>query len=431
MYLKGSKWRMRKKQRRRGSPTIIFVLVLMIGALLYFNQFVVPTIPRPFIPTPTATKDPEALLTAARADFEAGNLIPARDAYMQAIFANPTDPILYVELARVQVLAGEYEAAETSSRTALLLNPENPMAHAMLGWSLSFLGNPLEAEQALLKALDLNPENALAHAFYAELLADQADYVRAGEQSRIAMDLDPESLEVHRARGYVLELTANYDEAIDEYTAALAINGNIADLHLSLGRVYRALGLHDEAINEFVQADALDPTNPLPDTYIALIYLNIGEFAKSIQYAEKALEEEPANPYRYGNLGWAQYSNSQFDEAVASFSYAIHGGSTEEGDVVTGLPLDYGQVAMYYYMYGLSLAKTNHCTEALPIFQALLANVFADEIAVYNAEEGIRICEELIGIRPSGTPEDTETGGAQVTETPPLVTPEPTENPEP
>ena len=110
----------------------------------------------------------------------------------------------------------------------------------------------------------------------------------------------------------MLELTGNYDDAIDFYQRALAINGNIADLYISLGRAYRALSLYDEAIAAFVQANALNPNDPLPDTYQTLIYLTTGEYGKAVQSAEKAVEEDSANPYRYGNLGVAFYRNEQY-----------------------------------------------------------------------------------------------------------------------
>jgi tetratricopeptide (TPR) repeat protein len=302
---------------------------------------------------------------------------------------------VYVDLARVQILAGQYEAAQTSASNALLLNPENPAAYAVLGWSLTFIGDPLEAEANLLRALELDPDNPEAQAYYAELLTDQGDYEAAGVYSRRALELAPDSLAAHRSRGYVLWLTGNYEEAVVEYQRAIDINDSIADLHLSLGRVYWNLELFQEAIDEFSLADALNPSDPLPDTYISQIYLYLGEFAKAIQFAQRALEEDPTNPRRYGNLGVAYYRNLQYQDAIDVFTFAVHGGITADNRTVVGLPLDY-DVDHYFYMYGLSLARARRCTEAIPIFQALLAAVPGDEIAVFNANEGINICESYL-----------------------------------
>jgi len=55
--------------------------------------------------------------------------------------------------------------------------------------------------------------------------------------------------------------------------------------------------------------------------------------------------------------------------------------------------------------------KATRCSEAVPVFQALLTGVPNDEIAVYNATEGLAICSESLGtpLAPSATPEDEAT----------------------
>ena len=91
-------------------------------------------------------------------------------------------------------------------------------------------------------------------------------------------------------------------------------------------------------------------------------------------------------------------------------TYAIHGGTTEDNYTVTGLALDY-DVDHFFFMYGLSLARLNRCTEAIPIFQALLAAVPGDEVAVYNANAGLEICQENIDNPPTETPQEGEDNG--------------------
>jgi len=72
-------------------------------------------------------------------------------------------------------------------------------------------------------------------------------------------------------------------------------------------------------------------------------------------------------------------------------------------------------VMQYYWYYGFALARARRCAEAIPVFQALLSGVPDNEIAVYNAQEGLNICKEQ-----AETP-------VEVTETPPVeeATPQP------
>jgi hypothetical protein len=90
------------------------------------------------------------------------------------------------------------------------------------------------------------------------------------------------------------------------------------------------------------------------------------------------------------------YKNNQMAEAIQELGLAIRGGTLEDGLVVEALPLNYGIVAEFYAIFGLALAKSDRCDEAVPIFQAIRSGVPEDEINVYNAEQGLIICQEGI-----------------------------------
>ena len=198
----------------------------------------------------------------------------------------------------------------------------------------------------------------------------------------------------------------NLDQAIQELKAAIAINDKIADLHLNLGFAYRVAGENDLAVDELLAAYALSPTDSNIPTEIAFAYANEGQFGKASQYAEDAVKIDPTNPRMHGNLGIMYYRNSELDKAVPALALAVRGGTTTDGVVVEGQPLDYGKVAEYYWFYGFALAKNNMCAEAVPVFQALLSGVPDDQLAVDNATAGLELC--LVSIE-TETPEITPT----------------------
>jgi tetratricopeptide (TPR) repeat protein len=419
MYLRGSNWNMNKRPRKRSNPLKIILLLVLIGAALYFNQVVVPAMPSPFISTPTATRSPESIVNEAKSYFEQGKLSQAIEAYRQAVLADPQNPANYIEMARIQVLASQYEGAKTSAENALLLNPNNSMAHALKAWALDYLGDYLEAEAAVKKALELDPNNMYAYAYYAEILIDRGNFEdidNAIELSRKAEELAPNTLETHRIRGYVLYATGNYEEALREYTAAIAINDKLWDLHYSMGVVYKLLGEYDQAVQEMLTAIALNPTNPDIPTDISRTYATIGQFGRAVQYAEQALSIDPSSPNLHGNLGVMLYKNGDYERASQELSLAVRGGTTTSGIVVEGLPLSPGRVADdYFSIYGLSLTKQDHCADAVPIFQLILSNIGEDQVAFYNAEEGMNFCRETIAIAEPETPE-TETPEAEISD---------------
>lgn len=400
---------MKRKRRRRSNPWRVLLLLILIGAALYVNQVVVPATPPLFIPTPTPTRDPESFVSEANVLFDASKYSQAIAAYEDAIQVDPDNPSIYLSMARAQIYTAQYENALESAERALILNNNNPLAHALKAWSLDFMGDYTQAEAAIKAALELDPDNPLAHAIYAEILIDKAlsgqgdinAIDKAAEESRTAIALDPSLMETHRARGYVLWNTGNFEEAIQEYQAALAINDKIADLHLALGYNYHLLDEYDQAVQSYLQAYALNPADPTSPYEISRTYATVGDFSQSVQYADQAVKTDPGNARLHGNLGVMYYKNNQLTEAVEQLALAIQGGTLEEGVIVNGLPLNYGAIAEYYAIYGLALAKLQRCNEAVPIFQAIRSGVPEDEINVYNAEQGLILCQESIGESPS------------------------------
>jgi hypothetical protein len=98
MYLpRSSKWSMNRRRRRPNyfSWTVLG-LVLLFG--YYFNQIYLPAQPNPFEATPTPTRSPESLVTEAKELFKNGKLLPAIEAYEQAIKSSPQD-LAVIELA--------------------------------------------------------------------------------------------------------------------------------------------------------------------------------------------------------------------------------------------------------------------------------------------------------------------------------------------
>ena len=420
MYLRGNKWSMNRRPKRRNSSFRVVHLAGLIGSGLYFNQVVVPATPPLFIPTATPTRSPQSFVNEAEQLYADGKLTQAIAAYKQAILNDPGNPNNYTRLAHFQIYSGEYEDAIENTQNALLKNANNPIAHAIQGWALNFTDDPTLAEAAVKKALDLDPNSAMAHAIYAEILVDKGDFDeldKAAEHSRLARDLDPGLFEAHRARGLVLAATQNLEEAIQEFKAAISINDKIADVHLQLGVVYRVMGENDRAVEELLAAYALNPENPIALTEISLAYAREGQYEKAAQYAADAIKAVPEDPRLHGNLGMMHYKREDYAAAIPALALAVRGGTTEDGAVVEGLPLDYGRVAEYYTFYGFALARSNRCREAVPIFQAMLSGVPNDEIALYNAEEGLRICAESLGtpMPPTATPEAEEGEAAEGT----------------
>jgi tetratricopeptide (TPR) repeat protein len=423
MYLpRSSRWSMtRRRKRPNWFGWTLFGLVVLFG--YYFNQVYLPSQPNPFDATPTVTRSPESFVTEAEGLFKDGKLLQSIDAYKSAIDASPQNPALYIAIARVQVFAGKYEEAQANAENAILLNNENSMAHAVRAWALDFQkGKNSDAMEEIDKAIELDPNNAIAHAYRVEILIDSGDFKnveKAIDVSKNALALDPNALETRRARAYLLEATANYEEAIQYYRSAIEVNPNIPILHIELGRNLRFVEVYEDAIKEFTLANTLNPPDPEPDLLISRTYATIGDYTKALQYAESAMKDRPTDPSFHGNYGVMYYRNFRYQEAVNQLSLAINGGKTEDGLPINGLPLTNDvRVAEYYYTYGLALARTNQCGQALPIAQTLQTTFPSDDIVLAGANAINQICQENLDNPAVDTPVPTTSAGeASVVET--------------
>jgi tetratricopeptide (TPR) repeat protein len=422
------------RRQKRPNWFLITILLLLIAGITYMDRFIIPTVQSPFVPTPTSTPPPEAYITQAQDLFKQGKLSQAIDAYKQAQALKPNDPSVYIAVAQVQVLAGDYKDAQTNAEDALLLNANLSMAHAVRASALDWQGNYLEAEAAVKRALELDPNNADAHAYYSEILIDEyltgsgtiTDVLNTAiTESKTALSLAPDSLESHRARGYVFEATGNYEEAIREYQAADAINDNIEDVHIQLGSNYRALGSYDKAVEEFTKAITLNPTDPGPDLYISRTYAQVGDYPKAVQYAESAVKASPSDPSLIGNLGVMYYHNIDWPDAVKELALVVNGGTTDDGQKVTALPLTTDtHITEYYFTYALVLAHLNRCGDALQIAQLVQSRVPSNDTAMTNAAAAIQICQKNLASSPT-PPALAATLQGTFTPVPPSVTPKP------
>src|SRR4030095_1209007 len=141
------------------------------------------------------------------------------------------------------------------------------------------------------------------------------------------------------------------------YKAAIEINPKLSLLFLEQGQNYRNLQAKDEAIEAFTLANTLNPSDPQPDFLISRTYATFGEYEKALQYADTAVQNNPADANLHANLGVMYYRNFMYEEAVQELGLAIYGGTTKDGAEVEAIALTNSQrISEFYFTFGLALA---------------------------------------------------------------------------
>jgi tetratricopeptide (TPR) repeat protein len=406
MYLRSSKYHIKRSRPPRFNLPAIAIISLSIIGLVYFQQFIIPIIPKPFVPTATPTRSAASFAEEADQLFLEGKLQSSIEMYERSIRANPVNSDLYIALSRVQVFARKYEDALENAQNAVLRS-KSALSYAVYGEALHRLGNTqtgeeqirsyTEAENQLRHSLSLDPGLALAHAYLSELIMDSdpdASWKTASAEARTALELAPNLMESHRAMAYMYMLTDNRPEASAEYQAAIALHPRLADLYIPYGDTLLSQQLTQDAIDAYLQASALDPQNPIPPARISRAYAGAGQYGKAQQFAEDALVRAPLDPRYHGLVGVMLYFNRDYLGAITELSLAIAGGETTEG-TVPGLKIEGGRVAEYYWTYGLALAKVDRCSEAIPVLRLVEQTVANDPTAMENVTQGLVLCKEI------------------------------------
>lgn len=388
-----------------------------------------------FQPTPTPTRTANSHIMEGEAQFFAGALGGAIEAYQQAVAVEPNNSQAWAELARIQTYSSSLlstdedrynrlSEARASIDQATAIDPDNAQVQAVrslvLDWYAANLLVPPDesqsalndAEAAAIRALQLDNENALALAFLAEILVDQQKWGQAEETIKQAVAIESESMDVQRVYGYVLESLGQYRLAIEKYREAVILNPNLTFLYIFIGRNFRSLDIHNRALEEFERAaqinEQLGVQDPVPFVEIAKTYSRDGEFFAAAINAEKAIRINPYNPNTYGQLGIIYTKARNFEGAQPVLKCAVRGCTPDENQVaqellgdgvaVNGLPLTSGTVAFYYAQYAsvlaaLSRPSQNYCPEALDVLNEVLTAYPEDPTFNQIVDENIAICD--------------------------------------
>jgi serine/threonine protein kinase/Flp pilus assembly protein TadD len=179
------------------------------------------------------------------------------------------------------------------------------------------------ALQMFARAIARDPGYALAYAGIADCHSllymywdtSTANLQQADEASRKALELDPDLAEAHVARGLAVSLKKNYAEAEQEFQTAIRLDPTLFAAHYFFGRTCQAQGKLLEAAQLFEKACQLRPDDYQPATHLGAIYGGLGRKAdadaarqRAAEIVGKHLELHPddARALYLGAIAWCQ-----------------------------------------------------------------------------------------------------------------------------
>jgi serine/threonine protein kinase/Flp pilus assembly protein TadD len=229
-------------------------------------------------------------------------------------------------------------------------------------------------------AISIDPSYALAHAGVADCRSmlfmyfdsNPANLEKADDASRKALELAPKLAEAHVARGLALSLKKEYAQAEEAFQTAIRLDTKLYEARYFFGRTALAQGKLVDAAHQFDQACQLRPdeyqaASHLAGTYTGLgrkadaqaafqrgaivvskhlelhpddaraLYLgaamwaSLGESARAVEWANRALTMDPNDPVTLYNVASVYAVQGELEKALDCLESAVKHGFAHKG----------------------------------------------------------------------------------------------------
>ena len=219
--------------------------------------------------------------------------------------------------------------AKAAAVKAVQLDDSSSEAHASMGHILHNSDWDFDgAEREFKRAIELNPNYATAHHWYAHMLMQVGRTDESLAQAHLAQELDPLSPFINNGLARQYYLSRQYDKAIAQCKVVLEMDPTYLPARTQLALAYEQKGMVVEAVSTMEQtrklagektdlpmvhallahayalagrrADAQSELNVLiaigqkryvPPSYLAIVYLALGDKNKAFDYLNKSYQD--------------------------------------------------------------------------------------------------------------------------------------------
>jgi len=134
---------------------------------------------------------------------------------------------------------------------------------------------------------------------------------------------DPNNANLFRIRSQILLDSGRYNEALSDAKRALSINPEDQFNFIVVGKAHRALGHVDSALSACATAEQNGFADPDNFMLMGDLYLVIRQYAKSLDYLNKALKMAPFEPRIYFLKGMVFWETKDTAKALSNWQTSI------------------------------------------------------------------------------------------------------------
>lgn len=218
----------------------------------------------------------------------------AKKHYLEALGFRPNylDPCYNLSL--VLIKENSYQEARECLERVLELNPEHENANNNLAYLCQLQGDFDAAITGYQKVLDISRENIFACHNLGVILTNKGRYQDAIWYFKRVLSLDSSHVEALYNLGSIFLLQKDPAGALPYLLRLVEISRDF-DVCYNLAVTYLDLNMLDEAINYFHNSLKINKNNLPSYVNLGAIYLHLKDFAKALQFYQKASELDPDN----------------------------------------------------------------------------------------------------------------------------------------
>jgi Flp pilus assembly protein TadD len=280
----------------------------------------------------------------------AGRIPEAVEIWEEILSTCPANPAALANLLRVAIAEGDdVKTLQLFEEGRKAEHPSWPL-YRLYSSYLRERGERKKARETLLEFMNRTPEAeapAWAHAICGRLCMETNEPAIARTHLEKAVSMAP--LDEAGRVAKLLIFSMDHPDDLKKLTAAEqnAFTGDAAasieplknlaaaypelwSIHLALGTAYRRTGERDHALAELHLANKAAPEDIITLTSLGEIYADIGEFAYSLDYYEKAANADPANPLAQCNLAQAHLNAGNASAARTAVEKARQSAGEQE-----------------------------------------------------------------------------------------------------
>jgi tetratricopeptide (TPR) repeat protein len=294
-----------------------------------------------------------ALLVRGAAQVQLNNPAGARQDFLAARDASPSDPAVYNSLALLSFKENKPDEAIAFYESALKIDGTNFNA---LSGLISLYATRKELDKAharIDQAINSNPNNASLHYIKAQVYGSEQNAQGTEAELRKALELDPKYVAAYSALGSLFVNSKQEERAIAEFKKIVELRPGNPMAYSLIGMLEDARKNYDAAAENYRKALENDPDAAIAANNLAWLYAVYGKgnLDDAVRLAQGVVQKNPNIAGFVDTLGWVYYKKNLYGAAVEQLQKAV---SLDEAAARTN---NTPPSASYHYHLGMALKE--------------------------------------------------------------------------